>query len=802
VSAAGRLKPAAVHPERARKTLGTSVKAALVLLAITLAALVHSLDSRLTAPPPSHLLLDRRGRYLGEVPSSNEMLGYWPLPAVLPEKIARATLEIEDRNFHDHPGVHWPSLFRALWQNVTNLRIVSGASTIAMQVARMQHPDSRSLWAKTREAAEALLLIRAHGHDQVLRQYLTLAPYGNRAHGVVRASRLYFDKPAEDLSWLQASFLAALPQQPGRMSPWTEAGQKRALSRAKRILHQLKERGVISAEDYRQANASELGLVPRPHRQPESMHAVLAWSKELRNPGAPLVATATLDLDVQRIAARAVTENVSKLHWANASNSAALVADVGTGEILGYVGSADYFDEERKGAIDFLQTKRSPGSSLKPFIYGLALEKGTHTAASELPDVPTEFPTVAGGTYVPENMSHSFMGPMLFRQALGNSRNIPALRLLSDVGVEHALELFQRGGVSNLDASPGHYGLGLAIGALQVTPLELGNLYLALASGGEMKPLRRWGEQPAGKPTRLLSREASQMITHLLSDAEARRPGFPVGGPLDFDYAVAIKTGTSQGYRDAWAVAFSDRLLVVTWVGNPDQRRMNQVSGATGAAPAAHEILDAVMPLRAAHLPWAMGFAPPTSWVPREICPLSGKLAGLGCPSSKTEFFAPGTEPDEQCRFHIDVKLDARNGLLASAACPAAQIIHRPMLALPPVYETWARRQRLEIAPTRESPLCPSALPSAPRIAITEPRAASRFLFDPDTPRELSTVRLAASVAPATEEIVWLVDGSPVAQVGWPHELRVALSPGSHTIRAAFVHREGKSAPVVISVDD
>lgn len=785
------------------------VAIASVLLIAALVAFVHSLDPRLAAHSPSHLLLDRRGRYLGEVPSSNEMLGYWPLPAILPEKIAVATMQTEDRFFYDHPGVYWPSFVRAVWQNVTNFRVVSGASTVAMQVARMQRPDTRSLWAKAREAAEALLLVRTHGHDLVLRQYLTLAPYGNRAHGVVRASRLYFDKPAEDLSWLQASFLAALPQQPERMSPWTEDGQQRALHRAKRILRQLRDRKVISPEDYRQANASELGLVPRPHRNPESMHAVLAWSAELRKPGAPLIATSTLDLDVQRIAAHAVATNLRTLRFVNAGNSAALVADTNTGEILGYVGSADYFDEDAKGAIDFLATKRSPGSTLKPFIYGLALERGSHTAASELPDVPTEFAAVGGGAYVPENMTHTYLGPMLLREALGNSRNIPALRLLSDVGVEHALELFDRGGVRGIDWSPDRYGLGLAIGALPVTPLELAGLYLGLANGGETTPLKRWadpftlsGVERGTRGTRLLSREAAQMVTHLISDPEARRPGFPVGGPLDFDYAVAIKTGTSQGYRDAWAVAFSDRLVVVVWVGNHDQRKMGQVSGATGAAPAVHEIMDAVMPLRAPHLAWATSFPPPTHWVPREICPLSGKLAGPQCTSTKTEFFAPGTEPGDWCPFHIDVKLDARNGLLAGPQCPAAQVIRKPMLVLPEVYVTWARRQRLEIAPTRESPLCPTVAPSTPRIAITEPRASSRYLYDPDTPRELSTVRLAATVAPATEEIVWLVDGVPVGQVGWPHELRVSLSRGTHVIRAAFAHGEGESPPSRVVIDD
>src|SRR5262249_49151224 len=201
------------------------------------------------------------GRFLGEVPSSSdEMLGYWPLPDALPDKIVTATLETEDRHFYEHDGVYGPSVARAVIQNARNLSIVSGASTLAMQVARLQHPRSRGLFAKAHEAAEALLLISEHGHDPVLRQYLTIAPYGNRARRVVRASRLYFDKPVEDLSWLQASFLAALPQQPGRMSPWDDAGRTRALRRAHRILHALHDRGIIDDVELAQSLKANLGL--------------------------------------------------------------------------------------------------------------------------------------------------------------------------------------------------------------------------------------------------------------------------------------------------------------------------------------------------------------------------------------------------------------------------------------------------------------------------------------------------------------------------------------------------------------
>ena len=539
---------------------------------------------------------------------------------MLPEKVVVTTLETEDRYFYEHGGVHLPSIARALWQNVRNRRVISGASTIPMQVARLQHPKSRTLWGKAREAVEAMLLVRSHGHDKLLRQYLTLAPYGNRCHGVVRAARLYFDKPAEDLSWLQAAYLAALPQQPGRMTPWTSEGHYLALKRARRILQQLNARGVISNDDLHIALNSDLHVVPKPRSHPEAMHAILALARDVKG-SAEVVHHATLDFDVQRIAQRALEDNLRRWRKAGAGNTAGVVVDLPTGDILAWVGSADYFDAQARGAIDYLSTKRSPGSALKPFIYAMALERGTHTAATELADTPVEFEAAKGGAWVPENIGHNFLGPMLLREALGNSRNIPALRVLSDVGVDQTVAMLDHAGVKGVRYAPDAYGLSLAIGGLHVTPLELASLYTALANRGETIPLRRWLDAPRAPGVRVVSTEAAMLTAHILADPKARRPGFPAGSALDFDYAVGIKTGTSQGYRDAWASAFSDRLLVVVWVGNHDWRRMNQASGATAAAPAVHQILEAVMPRRARHQAVALEFPLPAGLVERRgVC--------------------------------------------------------------------------------------------------------------------------------------------------------------------------------------
>ena len=777
----------------------------LALLGVLVAAgvwFVYSLQDTLVTYEPSRLVLDRRGEYLGEVPGAGEELGYWPMPYVLPERIVQATLLTEDRHFYEHPGVHLPSVGRALVQNVRNLRVISGASTLAMQVARMQTPGERTLGHKVREAVEALRLVHLHGHEKVLRQYLTVAPYGNRAHGVVRAARLYFDKPVEDVSWAQAAFLAGLPQLPGRMNPYSEDGLRRALKRSHRILRALHAQGLLTREELEQALQADLGLVPRPHRQPEALHAVLEWSALARTRPQP-ISTATLDLEIQSKVARILQENLTQLGGAGAGNTAALVVDTETGDLLAYVGSRDFFNEEHRGAIDFVKQRRSPGSTLKPFIYGLALEKGIATAATALADTPMDVQTDTGRTYMPENANHTFLGPMLVRECLGNSRNIPALRMLSEVGVEPTLRFFDKAGVGGISYAPNRYGLGLAVGNLHVTLEELAELYLMLSHEGETRSLRRFTDEPPKPSRRLMTREAAQLIRHILADPQARRPSFPSGSALDYPYAVAVKTGTSMGHRDAWTVAFSDRILVAVWVGNHDWRRMNKVNGLWGAARAVHRIMETVMPRWRTHQPVLSTFPPPGGAAAVDVCALSGHLAGEDCPHRKSEWFVSGTAPTRPCPFHARVRLDRRNGLRASPSCPEREVVARVMLSLPEEYEQWARQQHLDIAPLRESPLCPSGPEERePRVSIREPKGTVRLLYDPDTPAEASTLRLVADVTPSTEPIVWLVDGVPVATVGYPHEFRWSLSPGQHVITAAMAHRPHTSQPLTVVVED
>ena len=371
-----------------------------VVAVVVAVCFVASLQTALLLPVPSTLVVDRHNVPLTEVEGGDaaDRFGYWPLPYVLPLRLVVATLQTEDRYFYEHQGVHLASVARATKQNLESGRVVSGASTIPMQVARMQSGRGRGFISKIQEATEALVLTDHYGHDALLRHYLTLAPYGARVHGAARAGRFYFDKPVEDLSWLQAAWLAGLPQQPTKMSPFTDEGRRRGLSRARRILKALHARGYLDDHDLQVAVDSDLGVVDRRPRPGTALHYALLMAEEVkaarrRDPQLTLVKS-TLDLEVQATATAIVRKNLESVKALGATNSAAIVLDTASGEVRGWVGSVDYFDDDAHGAIDFNRVKRSPGSTLKPFLYGLALDTQTSTTSQQTYTAATPLATL------------------------------------------------------------------------------------------------------------------------------------------------------------------------------------------------------------------------------------------------------------------------------------------------------------------------------------------------------------------------------------------------------------------------
>jgi penicillin-binding protein 1C len=767
--------------------------------------------AELEKPQASVLLRDRHDRFLGEIMGQHdEGFGYWPLEK-LPERVAAATLVVEDRRFWRHPGVDPTAMVRAAWQNLSNRERISGASTLAMQIARMQRPGSRTYWRKGVEALTALALTARVGKEAVLRHYLEIVPYGNRIHGISYAARRYLDKPVEDLSWAEVAFLTAIPQAPARMNPFDPRGRRRAIARGERILALLLEHEYLSEAEHELALAeiSTLRIPPRGERPRQAMHALLAYDDLLTRPehqkvvASNPVVTTTIDLEIQREVAWMTFDAVESWDQRGAGNAAAIVLDTTTREVISWVGSTDYFDDRHAGAIDFVRVERSPGSTLKPFLYALALERGIIGPQEGLDDLNRG----AGGI---GNSDERYLGPLLPRVALANSRNVPAANLLERVGLDDSFDFLGDLGLHDRTKPADHYGLGLAIGGMPATLEKLARAYLVLANDGILGDLTLYRNQPLVATKRVLSEESARQISLFLSDPMARLPSFPRVGNLEYPIPVAVKTGTSSNYHDAWTFAYSRRYLVGVWVGHPGFRPMDRLSGYRSAALLVRRILlwlhrDQITGLE------DIGFPPPRGTIQVRLCALTGQRASAACDRVVTEFFHPGAEPVDSCHAHVQRAIDIRTGLLAGAKTPREYVDVRTFADLGPRYAEWQVAAGLPHPPQHLSQLDGPAnddrrvhrLVSAPAtatIGITEPTSDLHLLRDPEAPADRCTLALRATVDPPTEQIVWYVDDEPFAVADYPYSVRWPLTPGRHTIQARIPFVDSRSNVVEVVV--
>ena len=805
-------------PEAWRPKIRRAVRWGALGVALFAAGLVATAArrARFTAPAPTLLLEDRHGRFLGAVGQGRDGdYGYWPV-AKAPPRVVAATLALEDRRFWNHPGVDAAAVARAISQNLRHGRRISGASTLAMQLARLQHPESRSFLHKAVEALTAVFLVARYGREAVLAQYLRVVPYGNGIRGISYAARRYLDKPVEDLSWAEIAFLSALPQAPSRMNPFEPSGRRAAVARGGRILRSLRRQSVLSAEEYALAMAQIHELkIPEPAQRPRAaLHAILRLQSRVTEPAArralaerPIVRS-TLDLELQRDAARALAAAVDRWKDSGATAAAAILVERESGKVRAWVGSPGYF--RKTGAIDYTRVPRSPGSALKPFLYAQALERGDITPATILDDLERG----AGGI---SNADDLFLGPLLPRVALANSRNVPAADLLARIGLDNGAAFLRDCGLHDGAVPASRYGLGLSIGAMPVTLERLVRAYTALAGDGRVRDLVWFEDQAPSDGRRVLSEETARLVTLFLSDPVARLPSFARMGATEYPFAVAVKTGTSSNYRDAWTVAWSGRWLLGVWVGHPDFRSMNRMTGYRSAALLARDILAR---LHAGQMQGLedLSFPPPRGYTSRRICALSGKLATPACDRTFLEWFQPGSEPGESCETHVKIAVDKRSGQPATSRTPRSFVEIRTFAALEPRYAAWAQAAGLprlpgevELFGAGRSPY-PAARPhpkaGAPvdatadggTVKITSPPNGLRVLRDPETPDALATLGLAAVANPPAKQVLWLVDGRPFFLADYPYSARWPLSPGEHVIQARLPYAGTSSPPVRVMV--
>ncbi|MDZ8083529.1 MAG: penicillin-binding protein 1C [Nostoc sp. DcaGUA01] len=664
-----------------------------------------------------------------------------PLNQVSPQFI-QAILAAEDASFYEHGALDMKAVVRAIKEAIHAKRIVSGASTITMQLARMLEPVPRTLSGKMQEIWLSWRLVAGMNKDEILSAYINRLPMGGNIYGVEAAARTYFSIPASDLNLAQASLLAAIPNNPTYFNPYEH--WERLKQRQKYVLNRMVLEGYVSEAMAARTSTEKVvfqsrqqGIIAAPH-----FLFWLANQFDKTQTKENSVIRTTINRPLQQFVEAQVQQVISSLAGNNVHDAAALVIDNHTGEVLAYVGSPDYFNEAKLGRNDGVQALRQPGSTLKPFVYELALEKNLIRPNTILADVPARYAIPGAKLYSPTDYTESFLGPVRVRIALANSLNVPAVRVLEKVGVENFLERLHELGFEHLNQTPEHYGLGLTLGSGEVSLWELARAYLTIARQGDAIPLVSIFSNSTipidamNRVSTIYNQKIWQLIINILSDNHARATAFGVDSVLNLPFPAAVKTGTSSNFRDTWAVGFTTNYTVATWVGNFNGEPMRQVSGVTGAAPLWNRIM---LHLHEHQEPAA--FPSPEGLIQLPVCAISGLKPTPDCTSVVQEYFYP----EDKNNYEAANKFD-----------------------LPPEYDEWlAKQQRSHLI--------------SDNLRILSPHHGDVFLLYPgEAGQQKLEFKLAGNKSASVE---WWLNGEKL-NTNSANSLFWNLRPGKWTLEA------------------
>jgi penicillin-binding protein 1C len=720
----------------------------------------------------SQCIRDRNGKLLRVTLTTDQKYRVWTsLPNISPALID-ATLQFEDKYYRYHPGVNPAALVRAAF-GLLPTGAHSGASTITMQVARLRyHLPTRTLRGKFVQIVRALELERHYSKSQILEAYLNLAPYGRNIEGVGAASQIYFGKTAACLTRPESISLCVIPQSPTRRALFADR-DNHSLDSAQRGWY---DRAKINQE-FSARSFSARAQTERKFFSPHFVQQVVTAEK-----GRNEIVT-TLDLAKQQLIERRIADYVRTNRGRGIQNAAALLVDTRSMDVLAQVGSADFFNAEIQGQVDGTRASRSPGSTLKPFVYGLALEQGLIHPLSILSDAPQSF-----GDYDPENFDREFVGPIRACDALARSRNLPAVELASRLRHPTLYE-FLRGAGVKLPRSEALYGLTLPLGGAEVTMEDLVRLYAALLNNGELRPLRRTSRDPiALRGRRIIMPEAAFLTLEMLN-----QPRPEIGAAYSDKVApVFWKTGTSHGFRDAWSVAVFNHYVLAIWIGNFDGHANGNFVGRIAAAPLLFQIIDS---LRAGWPEPNQPHLPPSGANLKRVsfCAVSGDLPEPYCTQQVEGWFIPGISPIKLCDVHQEVLVDAASGLRVPRDDGTRQLKRE-------VYEFWPTEllsifRRAGVPRKLPPPFLPETSPdwiartgNAPRIV--SPAEGQKILLT-----SAGTVALRAKTDADVREIYWFAGNTFIGRTNPQDVVTWKAAPGSYELTALDDHgRAGSSA--------
>lgn len=798
----------------------------LLWLIVLWVALYHGLPRLLDIPEPlkeppgeSGGITDRHGRPLRQPLADGRRTAPFAFHQA-PRALIDATVSAEDKRFWQHGGIDVIGLVRAAVDSIAAGRPVSGASTITQQLVKVAtgRYAHRTWRDKLREMAYARKLEITWTKERILSEYLQRVEYGNSTTGAAAAAQLYFRKPLSDLSLAESAFLAGLPQAPTRLNPYRNfVGAK---NRQEWILSRMVEDGRLTEEEAARAANEPLRLRrwTGGFEAPHFVDMLLAAGKRASPPSPALAETpaeasprpkddalaatlppeltaarqtgvpqvlelaeepsprtevrTTLDLELQHFVEQTVRTQLARLASRQVREAAVVVLDNATGGVRALVGSPDYFAQP-SGQVNGALAPRSAGSTLKPFTYLLALHQGA-TPATIVDDLPVEFMTPTG-LYRPMNYDRHYYGPISYREALGNSLNIAAVRVLQRIGGPEVLHAaLQTLGFTTLAQPPEHYGLGLTIGNAEVKLLELANAYACLARLGEWRPLVLHAEAEAAnaqKKSQLFDRDACWLLADMLSDPQARARCFGLASPLRLPFRAAVKTGTSTDFRDNWCAGYTPEFTVAVWVGNFDRRPMNRVSGVSGAAPIWREIM---LWLERRHgVSW---YEQPASIVEAEVDPLTGEQV-----------------PD-QWRSRRPVVREKFTAETRPLPPPPERYDALGRVILPRDYARWLRSPDNWVGTAAVAATTSTHDRTSP-LLIQSPLSGATLLLDPDLPEGGRRLPLRANVP--TDRVEWWSDSLPIERQG--NYAYALLSPGRHHIRVRD-RETGETAIAAITV--
>ncbi|MEK7775260.1 MAG: penicillin-binding protein 1C [Candidatus Zixiibacteriota bacterium] len=765
-----------------RRPLALAIVAGLVVVAAICHYLIFPLPESQLFKAHSVFVYDRRGTLLSMFTSSDR---FWRKPVKIHEispLLVRSVIECEDRWFYYHPGVNPVSLISAAVENILAGTYVRGGSTITMQIARMMEPKERTISGKCIEILRAFQLELTYSKAELLELYFNLAPYGGNIEGIGAASQLYLGKSSANLTLSECALMTAVPSSPNRFRPDRNSPASR--ERREEVLDVLVSRGVIDSVAYEQAREEE---IPLSRLVSTSIAPHFCQSIAQLAPEASEIQS-TIDYNLQVMCERMARVYQNTLHQSGIHNLSLVVLDNKTGELRAMVGSADFTDVAHHGQVNGALAPRSPGSALKPFVYGIAFDKGVVSPSLMLEDLPINY---AG--YMPENFDEEYRGLVSVRDALAQSLNVPAVNLASQTGLSELYSFLRRGGITTLTRPWPQYGLPLVLGSCEVNLLELSNLYAMLARQGEYIPWRCFKEESPHPSVRLLSSESSWLITDILT--ELKRPDLPTSWEFTTDMPkVAWKTGTSYGRKDAWAIGYNPEYTIGVWAGNFSAEGSVSLVGAEVSAPLVLTIFDQLYNEKEA--PW---FTKPSSVSVHNVCAVSGMPASEDCETRISDFHIEGVTDNHECIVHERLLVDQSTGYQLCPSCRHGRKTREMVVEhWPPRQAAWRTSRGTSAVIPPHNPLCTGEF-NGDNPVIVSPENGAVYALRSRVPGKYQQLLIEATGSSDSRTLHWFLDGALLSKTASGEKAFCSPKRGEHQL--VCVDSYGRSSKVSFLIE-